>query len=352
MKIKKSHITGTFILLILFGLAIFQLKSNSNKKERLNQLSKDICKEFPVKVAKVEIKEISNPIQSSGVLKAAQELVLKSETNGLVLNLYMQDGSYVKKGEVIAQVENKVLKANYILAKANYKQALADYHRYKNLVKISAVTQQQFEKVELNKDEAYSKMVNTQKLYDDSFIKATSGGYIEQLNIEQGDLVSKGSTICKIIDIHSMELNVAVTEKEIVRIKKNNKVELKVSSLALLNFEARIEYLSLISDNYQRYNVKVKVKNKDLKLKSGMYSNIKIFPNKRRSFLINRKAIIGGLNDAKVYVLKGDKVELRNISTGETFKNKVEVIKGIEEDEIVVTSGMINLINGSKVKKI
>jgi hypothetical protein len=68
--------------------------------------------------------------------------------------------------------------------------------------------------------------------------------------------------------------------------------------------------------------------------------------------VIQREALIGSVNDAKVYVLQDNIVKLRSIVIGRQFANKVEVLDGLSAGERVVVSGQINLSDGSKVSEI
>lgn len=105
---KKKNIKTIVIIAIAIGLVSWKLVDNKNQMDEQAELSMRTNTHVPVKVSKVGSQQIDNSFIVDGILKAQDEVVVYSKTQGIVTKKYKKAGDYVSKGTVIAQIENNV----------------------------------------------------------------------------------------------------------------------------------------------------------------------------------------------------------------------------------------------------
>jgi len=170
------------------------------------------------------------------------------------------------------------------------------------------------------------------------------------LFIEQGSFVGGGMKIAEIVDVSRLKLVVRVSEEVVVKLKKGQKVKVKVDVFPEEEFDAAISLIAVKADYGGKYQIEITLSDKkNLPLKAGMFARAYFGGEERNSMVIPRKAIIGSIQSPKVYVVKEGKASLRSLKIGFHNSEKVEVTQGLEEGEQVVVNGQINLAEGTKV---
>jgi multidrug efflux pump subunit AcrA (membrane-fusion protein) len=117
-------------------------------------------------------------------------------------------------------------------------------------------------------------------------------------------------------------------------------------------FEGTVRTIGAKGDNSLSYKVEISMPASD-RLKPGMFAVARIDPEaadgKRKQLVIDRRCIVGGMKNPKIYVVSENKASLRTIVTGRVAENQVEVLHGLSENEIIVLDGQINLTEGANV---
>ena len=162
LKIKKSY---TYIIVVILCIVLVGWKLNKNKSLIASelQLANISAVYLPVKVDTVNYTNYYNEFESSGVIESGHDLELLSETQGKIIDVYKQKGDYVRKGDIIAKVDDEVLKAQSDLSKVSLDAAERDFYRLKKLVEQDAVSKKDFEDIELKYQKAKSDYISKRK---------------------------------------------------------------------------------------------------------------------------------------------------------------------------------------------
>jgi HlyD family secretion protein len=186
---------------------------------------------------------------------------------------------------------------------------------------------------------------------DNSVVKSPISGVVATRNLDAGEMVSSAAPAMSIIDLSSVIIDVNATEDIINKIKLNSKVEVSIKSAGDKPFTGEVINISPSVDlKTQTYPVRVKIDNKDGLLKAGMFAEVKLSIERIDNTLsVPLTSVVdeGGLK--YVYVLKGDKVEKRAVTTGIFDDKYIQVLKGITDGEEVVVKGQELIQDGSKV---
>jgi len=310
----------------------------------------EINEVFPVEVKTAEMQALDHANFAVGKLMPNKLMYLISDTQGKVVNLAKRNGDYVKKGEMIAQVDDSPLQNQLALAEANLVKLEKDSHRLGNLLKGEAVTKRQVEEIALGKKNAETNISTLQINIDNTTIKSPMSGHISMLFIEQGSFVGGGMQIAEIVDISQVKLLARVSEEVVVKLKKGQLVTILVDVFPDKPLKGKITRLAVKGDFGGKYQLEILIMNKEgLELKAGMFAKAKFEERELEALVIPRKAIVGSIQAPEVFVLENDAVALKTIEVGYFDSEIVEVIAGISIGQQVVVNGQINLVNGTKV---
>jgi len=349
---KSGRITITVIIIALLSVA-FAARLVSNKKYFNRQLAiaAESETEVPVTTDTVKAEKVNSSFRESGTFSAIKEVSVLSETQGKIRSVKAVTGARVNKGDILATVENDVLSSRLDLAKFNLEKAEADMKRFETLSKGDAATPSQLETIRLALLNAQSDYTASKKQYEDTFIRATCSGYISGKHIEEGGFILPSQAAFDIIDISSVKLLVKLTDAEMLNIKKGEPAVVDADAYPSMNIQGKIISINPKGDQSKRFEVEIEIKNDGTSLvKPGMTGTANFSGGSEPEMLIiPRKALTGSIIDPEVFVADGNSARLKKITAEPLDDHRLVVKDGLAKGEIVITSGQINLVDGSKI---
>lgn len=351
MKLKNLIIV--VIALAIVGGIFFQLRKNKQKTEQEIAIASRKIGAVPVKAEKAHMAAIDRTITSNGVLEANNQLIVVSETQGKILHVYKHLGDYVRKGEVIAKVEDQTIKAAEMVAEANLKQNERDIKRYKRLSAGDAITKHDLEEAEIGLEKAKADYIKAKKALDNTSITAPISGIINQKFITVGQFLSGGMPVCQIVDNHILKLHVKVDGNDIYNIKKGQLVDVDVPVFPGRIFKGKVTAIGVKADKTMNFDVEIKLDNTHgIPLKSGLYAEVNFPVQSKKCLVIPKESIIGSMIKPQVFVIKNHRAILTNIVTGINNDENIQVISGLKAGDQVIYNGQLNLSGNEKVKVI
>lgn len=348
--IKK--IAGIVITVILLGGTVYQLFSNKKEMEAdLKKLS-EFSAVVPVKTVTAGKQKIDRELAEYGTFRPQHEVNVVSETQGEVLQVFAGIGDYVQEGRQLAEVEKEVLQDKMEVARLNLENAGKDLERFKKLSAGGAVTKRQLESVQLNFQNAQNTVLELQEQLNHTEITAPVSGFITSRQIEKGSFVAPGTPVFGISEKSDLLFVVQLSEGEVVKVKKGDEVEIETSVIPV-KMVGKVHEIAVKNSFSGRYEVHVKVRNPDARIKPGM-SGMAFFriANEDESIVIPRKCVTGSILDAQVFRMTGNTVKIQSIKASRLNEEQIIVHSGISVGEQIVTEGKINLKDGTKVRVI
>jgi len=339
------------ISLIIVSLLL--VLSSCSSKEK----TKEIEKAIPVRIAKVESREVSIPIRSSGKISSESESKLSCKTGGIIKQIFFDEGQTVQKGQIIAQLDLGEIQAKVNQAKAGYAKAERDFQRVEALYKDSVVTLEQLQNVTTGLDVAKSNMEIAQFNLNYSKITAPSNGRILKRFAEENELVGPGTPIILYGTTgKSWIMRVGVTDKDIAKIQIINNAKISFDAFPSEVFEAKVSEVASAANPYNgTYEIELTIKSDSKKLISGMVANAKIFPtSKGVAKLIPIEALVNASGkNGSVFIPTENNTNTKmiNIKIDGIIGNEVVVKKGLENISEVITDGVEYLADGEKIKR-
>ncbi|WP_017259691.1 efflux RND transporter periplasmic adaptor subunit [Pedobacter arcticus] len=344
------------ILVVVASVAIIAWVLTNNKKNNESKTAfiAEGSGAIAVRVANVEKKTVDLDFTANGNFIPKQELNFLSENAGRVKAIYVDEGARVTKGQVLARIDAEIINTDKETAQATYQNAARDEARYQSSFETGGVTQQQLDQAKLATQNAKLRLQASERRVSDANIKSPINGIVNKRYIEVGAFVTaQGTQLFELVDVSKLKLKVSVNESQVANLNVGDKIDIRSSVFPNDKFSGKVTFIAAKADASLSFPVEIEVANNlNNSLKAGMYGTaIFNFPKQAPSILIPRTSFIGSVSSNQVFVLNtADSTAVtRNVVSGRIFGETVEILEGLKEGETVITSGQINLAEGTKV---
>jgi len=348
----KKTLIYIIVAAVLIGLAAYKIAGNKEKqKQEVKEVAKQVDK-INVNVVTVSRQNIDTDYSANGTFIPKQEMNQSSEISGRVVSVLVKEGSRVGAGQVLATIKRDAIEVDVTQAQNNLQNAIADNQRYENAFKTGGVTKQQLDNSRLQLKNAQAALRAQGVKVNDTSIRAGISGTINKKMVEPGMVVAPGTGLFEIVNINSLKLSVLVDESQIGKIQLGQEVPIKVNVLPEDSFVGRITFIAPKSDASLNFPVEIEVQNRG-NLKAGMYATATFKTNNgaetQNMLTVPAEAFVNGVSSGQLFVVQNGVAKLIKVTVGKVYGDKVQVLSGLNGGEQVVTSGQINLDNGSKV---
>jgi RND family efflux transporter MFP subunit len=347
---QRTLLWSLFLLAVAF--ATWKLYVNKKQLDAEAELSKMTRAFVPVEVVSPKMETLANRLEADGIFLPAKEMFIISETAGRVLEIFKNKGEWVNEGEIIAKVDDELLRIELEATQANLAKLRKDKDRLTNLIEGEAAPKNKIEDIELGILAAEAKEKGLKKQISNTSIKAPMTGTLGLRFIERGSVIGPGIQVGQMTNLEKLFLMVKVTERDVLNVRKGQSVSVSADVFPGQSIPGKVTNIGLRADNAFTYDVEIEVVNpKGNPLRGGMHAKAFFTFNTNRSGMtLPRKVIAGSLQDPKIYVVQGDTVAFsRPITLGGVYGDKIEVTSGVTEGEQVVLTGQLNLSNGARV---
>jgi len=334
------------IAAVLVAAVAFRLLSN--KREVAAEVyHPDVNTAVVIQVDTVRAARFDLKSTFTGSFSPNREVTIGSETSGKVIRVNVQEGSHVNAGQLIAQLDDHLIQAQLQSAQANHDKAVVTLSRYQQ--GISGVTQLQLDnaKTDVLTTQAQIEQLKTQmRQYT---ISAPFGGIITSRTFELGAIISPGTQMAMLTDISSVKLEISVPERSIPQFRLGQVIDITTDVYPDTPFKGKVDLIGSKADASHNFQVKILVANPKLAIKSGMYGTVAFDNMAGEALTIPRTALLGSSVKPQVYVVERGIAKLRDIRIGSGNETRVQVTGGLQNGELVVSGGLVNLSDGTKV---
>lgn len=339
----------------LVGLATYTLINNKKKNAEDTAIVGEKNSSVAVRVATVATGKLDDAFRANGNFEPIQELTFSAEKSGKVISILAKEGDYVTVGQTLVIVRSDVINVNAQTANSSYQNAAADYSRYENAFKTGGVTKQQLDQAKLAMVNAKALLTQANINVGDTRIKAPINGFINKKHIEQGSILTgmPATALFDIVNVSKLKLKVTVNESQVASLKLGNSVTIAASVFPDKSFTGKITFIASKADASLNFPIEIEVANNpNNEIKAGMYGTATFETTTAKQTevkTIPRTAFVGSVSSNQVFVVNNNVATLKKIVAGRIFGDKVEILDGLNDGDVVVTSGQINLSDNTKV---
>ncbi|RJP72791.1 MAG: efflux RND transporter periplasmic adaptor subunit [Ignavibacteriales bacterium] len=351
------------------------------------RLSDESIKHIGLKTATVKLQPFTGYITlpAKVITNQDNEAQIGSLVQGRVHQVFVKVGDFVKTGQVLMTVEGLdvgVIKAGYLKAKANLEFVKADYERHKTLMDQNIGSKQSYfeAKAEYEKAlaefDAEDKKVHSIGLDDEDVtnennnshtagtlpIKSSINGIVVERNVVIGQLVDATTNAFKVINTSNVWIDGQIYEKDIAKLNQKTSAIFTTGTYVNEKFNGKIIYIGQTVDEQTRtITIRGEFSNANNRLKPQMFGELKIpVGADAKAIMIPEEAVTKETGTAYVFVqtsdtstpVGGQVFEKRNVVTGSTVDELIEIKEGLKEGEIIATKGVFYLKSELKKEEI
>ncbi len=348
----KKTLIYIIVAAVLIGLAAYKIAGNKEKQTKeVQEVARQVDK-INVNVVTASRENINTDYSANGTFIPKQESNQSSEISGRIVSVLVKEGSRVGAGQVLATIKKDAIEVDVAQAQNNLQNAIIDNQRYENAFKTGGVTKQQLDNSRLQLKNAQAAVRAQGVRVNDTSVRAGISGTINKKMVEPGMVVAPGTALFEIVNINSLKLSVLVDESQIGKIQLGQEVPIKVNVLPDESFVGRITFIAPKSDASLNFPVEIEVQNRG-NLKAGMYATATFKTNNgaetQNMLTVPAEAFVNGVSSGQLFVVNNGTAKLITVQTGKVYGDKVQIVSGLKGGEQVITSGQINLDNGSKI---
>lgn len=307
---------------------------------------------IPVVVVVAEGQELENTISVTGSILANESVQLSPELAGMITRINFTEGQFVKKGQPLVYLNDDELRAQ--LERLNYTRKLYEQseNRQRQLLEREAISQEEYDIAlnELNTNLSDLKIVEAQLAK--SVIRAPFNGIIGLRQVSEGSYVGPADQIATLVNIDPVKIEFSVPERYANEVGVGDKVNFSRSEDAVKGKVGEVYAVEpRINTETRTLTMRALSENEDRKLLPGMFVRIKLILDVNdNSIMIPAQSLIPEMEGYKVFVVENGKAVEKKVSAGIRTENMVEVTEGIAQGDSVLTTGIMQVKNGSPVQ--
>ena len=347
-----KKIVGMLVLVGIVALVVLRLAGNLQKNQQQLALASREIEKIPVRVLAVTTDTLRMSFEVLGVFEPVKRLEMVSETEGQVTAVPVSEGDRLRKGQQIAQVDDKLAAILLKTRQTTLKKLCLDLERFRKLAEKEGVTQKQVEDITMQVEAAEAELEMYQKQFRDKTLRSPVAGTLEVCHLEVGSYVSPGMNIATIVDISKLKAVVSLTARQVVTVTTGQSVRIIPEQTPDQPLHGKVSRIANLANPDKSYTVEITFRSPGSGLiKPGMYGRA-LFDTRPvvNATVIPRAAVVGGGQAAHVYVAKEGKALKTMINTGMISGDYIQVLSGLNLGEQVVVNGQSGLQHESAIR--
>ena len=318
----------------------------------------------PENFALVEQAELTNGPPISGSLMPELAAQVRAEVSGSVIEVVADQGMAVKKGTVLARIDETAYRDAWLSARAtvrtqenNLQVARRNAERTKTLADAGAVAERELEQAQYTVTnaegllaDARARLATASKHHDKTTVRAPFAGVVSEAVVSAGDVVQPGGALFTVVDPRSMRLEASVPASELAVVKVGTPVEFSVSGYGDRTFTGRISRVNPAVDPATRQvRIYVALPNADNTLVAGLFAEGRVSADTRTALVAPRSAVdVRGIRPV-VMRLKGGRVERVEVRTGltEAASERIEILQGLAAGDTLLLGSAQGIAPGT-----
>ena len=305
-----------------------------------------------VNVGRVHKQRIPDFAPSLGTLEAVRSTGLSFLASGHLSNILFKDGSTVKKGDIIAQLDNSTVTSELASAKANLEEAQSNYNRYDLLKDSGVFSKQDYISVTTTLKVAKAKYASILEQEQRLSLQTPFSGTLGKFNFSVGAQVSVGTVIVDLVQLDPLRVTYSLNQVDKSRVSLGQIVWITSDTWPGKRFKAKVSYISpTINSNTGRFNMAALLDNPDLHLSPGGLVHVKhILGEGHEALVVPQAAVNVDGSRSYVYMVADGKAHQTTVLTGNPTDNgNIIILDGLTVGDSIVVYGTQKLSEGSPV---
>lgn len=309
---------------------------------------------IPVAVVSLETGESRTVIEATGVFTTENETLLSFKNGGVIERVYVKEGDRIRKGQVLASLNNAEMNARTAQARSALEKARRDYERARQLYRDSVATREQMENAKTALDVVQEDWKTIQINQGYSEIKASTDGYVLMKMANEGQVVGPGMPVLQVSgeSAGNWVVKAGVSDRQWAAIKKGDVAIIEADAFDNPVDATVVRKTEMVDPASGTFQIYVKpVASGKLPIATGMFARVKLQQKHSGAWPVPHEALLDGEGEnASVFVTDDLQTAKRvNVKVGSIESDRVMVVSGLDGHEYLIVSGSPYLKEGSKI---
>lgn len=303
---------------------------------------------------------ISDVITLTADIQPINQAAIYAQVSGYLDKITVRRGYHVKKGQLLAHINDTTLLAQYHQAQANRDYLCLNARRYKSLLAKNLVSKDAYDLANSQCRQAQASVDYSRKMLSYADIIAPFDGYIFNRMVDPGATIpattaalsANSNPLFTVVDTHIVKIVVNIPERDIRYVRIGLPVEVMVDAYPAESFPGRVTRMNPSLDTSTRtLAIEIDMQNRMEILKPGMFAKVTLNLDQHRNvFLVPKRALISRQKKIYLYIAEGEIARKRLVSVGIIGRKNAEITSGLSQEDRVVVAGQEHLQDGDHVQ--
>ncbi len=307
---------------------------------------------IPVSVATVVEGSIDASYAATATLSAVEEALVVARTQGIVESIFVEEGMVVEAGKPLAQLDTRRLSLDLARTETNLESLKRALDRAEQLFEKKMISPDTFDQARFNHDREAATLALQMHDLSEATIRAPISGVITMRYIKVGNTLQPNAQAFEMKRADVVEAILSVPEQELLKLAPGQPATIEVDALAGRAFQGEVLRVAPeVNADTGTFRVTVQLPNPDNALKPGMFARVSVLYDRYdKALLLDREALITERDRQYVYLVDDDTVTQREVETGYSEGDQIEIKVGLTAGDRVVVRGQTALKEGSPVR--
>ena len=305
-----------------------------------------------VEATKVAMKPLPAGITAVGSLRSDESVVLRPEVSGRISAITFQEGQRVTKGATLVRLDAAVNEAEAQQARANLQLAKTKFDRAVDLSKSNFISGQARDEAENNLRVAEAVLRVVEAKLAKMELLAPFSGIIGLRSVSVGDYVKEGADLVNLESVDPLKVDFRVPEIYLRQVLVGQSISVSLDAIPGKTYEGKVFAVNPLVDAAGRAIViRAMVRNTDAALRPGMFARVRLFTKDAKdAMVVPETALVPSGDEQYVFRVVDGKVLRSKVEIGQRRDGVVEILRGLEASDVVVTAGQLKIREGSSVR--
>jgi membrane fusion protein, multidrug efflux system len=330
-----------------------KIKTLESEVAKLDPVKKEQIRVKDVVVAPVTVSTFRRFVELQGSIDAKNNVQVTPKSGGAVTAVYVVEGSSVRAGQVMARLDDQILRTSLEEIKTQLSLANTVFEKQSNLWKQQIGTELQYLQAKNNVESLERRLATLNSQLSQSNVTAPISGVVDKVFAKVGSTAGPGVPMFQVVNLSQLKVMAKVADTYAGSVRKGDEVLVEFPDVKK-QLRTRINFVSTTVDPLSRtFTIEAPLPS-DNSLKPNMLAQIKINDiSKPNAVVINQNLIQSTELGQLVYVAvteNGKKVaKSRKITTGQSYGGQIEVVAGLQPGDQLVTQGYQELTDGTPI---
>jgi membrane fusion protein, multidrug efflux system len=345
---KKLRLTIIVILIVfLAGLILYPkikpfLVAKFGPKNIQTPLLRQAQQKLNATGYLISPQHLSEFIKSTGTLRPDEEVDLSFETSGKIVGINFSEGTKVKKGDLLAKINDKPLQAELQKLQAELKMAEAKEFRQRSLLDKDAISQESYDQIVTDVQTIRADINLVKARISQTELRAPFDGKIGLRYVSEGAFTNSSTKIARLVKTSPIKIEFSIPEKYASEINIGYPISFDVDgniyNASVYAIDPKIDILTRV------ISLRALYPNRNEELKPGRYTGITLELSKiDNAIAIPTEALIPEMEGEKVFIYQRGKAQSVKVTTGLRTESKIQITDGLKFGDTLLVTGILQL---------